>query len=129
MAVRGYTIEDAQRLKEAGVLMVEGKAGEQIGKARKLDAEAAKLYAETEEIYQENAIKELQQKKDGLDLEEKRVALLERQAAAMERLEKSISVIKMKGGAAFVDGTQIDQALRANGQLLGAGSEEIEEEK
>lgn len=127
-ALKGYTLDDIRRLKDAAVSMTEGKAGEQIGKAMKLEAEAAKIHAEAETVKQENAAKELQNQRERLAVSERETDEIERRAAALERLVKAIQILKINGGAIFLDGDQIENELKKLGQLPRVEIEQEEKE-
>ena len=126
-SLKGFTLEDARRLKEIGMLMAEGKAGEQLAKARKVDGEAAKLHAEAESIRQEQALKDLQLQRERLNMKQNQLDILERRAAAMERLVSAVQTLKIKGGEVLVDGEQIENALKRIG--LPPNVEEDEEDE
>lgn len=121
---RGLTADDARRLKEAGVRMVEGKADKEINAARKLDAEAADKYADAEVKRQEAALKALEVQKKTFEQNPGKDELdIERIAAATERLADAISRIRQMGGD--VQLTQLD-ALQGQ---IGSGEEKAKPSK
>ncbi len=137
--IRGYALDDVNRLREAGVSMVEGQAEEKHAQNRKTDAEATKIYMEAEVLRQKAARERLEAEAEkaeleyarleleeqALAIEQERAAALERQAEAFERLRQAVSAIKAKGGDVLFDGERIEGNLRR----LNAPPEETNEDE
>lgn len=114
--IKGYTAQDAKRLKEAAIQIAEGEAAQKVNEARKIEAEAQKIHAEADYKRQKAALKEIEWRKSLREIEECKknadIENTERQAAAIERLANAISVLKQKGGEVGFDKEQIENALK-----------------
>ena len=124
----GYTVDDINRLKEAGIQVVEASAAEKKADAFRKVAEAQKIHAESEGIRIEN---EIRRQLVGLKLEDNSISedrqpknkiqyqmddsILEnnnitkvRQSKAENRVLQAINEIKLNGGQVYFDKHQIE---------------------
>lgn len=106
--VKKYTASDIDRLKEAGVALVEAKTAAKEAEAFEKIAKAAELHASAE-------LKKAQSAATKLDAEGN---LLVKRAEAMERAANAFSKIKQNGGDIAFDSEQLKRFLE-----LGDGEE------
>jgi hypothetical protein len=93
--LKGYTANDIDRLKEAGVRLVEGKAEKEHAEATAKIATAAREHGEAERARAE--AEKLRAEADLLRAKSDADSLLS-QVEAFERVETAISKIKQRGG-------------------------------
>lgn len=141
--LKGYAINDIDRLHEAGIVAVEAKAHATVYENLKKEAEAAKIFAETEEIKQRTAANYqltesknrdvlIKQQEQFVDLQERsaeaerakveaaktHTSELEKQAQAWERVLSAITEIKTQGGDVFFSGRQLESRITQLGDTL-----------
>jgi hypothetical protein len=109
-AIRGYTVEDIDRLKEGGVQQVEGKGRLAIAEAEAKLAEAAKLHAESEKYKAEAYHIRKAADRD----------MLSAQVEAFERFEAAISRIKQQGGEVAFSSEEIKSLIQLTNSHLVA---------
>lgn len=121
-AIRGYTIDDIGRLKEAGVGMVEAETKIKESTALKNLAEAERMYAEVEEKRIENSIKEAELQKlqaearlvnaETSKTEAETVGIKNKiREVALSRLLQAVSQIRQQGGDVMLDRKQLEKLL------------------
>jgi hypothetical protein len=111
-----YTAEDIDRLKEAGVQIVESKAKKQYAEAMEKIAKAAELHAMAE-VRNAEAQKILADadmvKAETLKIaKETEIEYLAKYTESIERVNDAISKIKQKGGLVLFNKKQLDDLLK-----------------
>ena len=133
--IQDGVVDDIGRLKEGGIRKVEGEGRKPHAEAQEREAAAAKLFEEGETAAEEREALRIKNEADRRNLRgdepEPLVESLERQAAAVERLLRTISRIKQVGGAVGMDDAQLIQLVAKMDPALAAaiGSEDLESPK
>lgn len=111
-SIRGQAFDDVNRLKEAGVKIVEAEAAHKMATARKVEAEAHAIYVEAE-IKRERFLQEPVAKKpvevDSVEFNE--TDDTNKEEEAMQRLLAAARAIKSMGGQVMFDSAQISEEL------------------
>lgn len=109
--IKGQTVEDVARLREAGVQLVEGEAATKVNQAKKLEAEARKAHAEADAIEQDTATKRLLLQIELRELNKNNLDDSGQVLNAVERVELSMSRIRQDGGSIAFDSDQLSKLL------------------
>ena len=112
--VRGRTAEDFGRVKEAGIQVAEGEGRMRHAEALRNEAEAAVQFAEAEVKLQEAEAKRIENEAARRALAERspteaEVGRAERIADAVERMERSMSAVRAKGGVVGFDLEELER--------------------
>jgi len=113
--LRGYTGEDINRLKEAGVRRVEADADAKAAEARQKISEAERNFAERERIKQEALLKQAEAAKaiaeaNKTNAEAMKIRM-EAIVNAVEQLSAAASRIRQNGGDVFLDKDQLKRLI------------------
>ncbi len=115
--LKGQTLDDIRRLKEAGIQMVEAKAMGEMANAKHKLAQADKEFALADKIRisnEETINKQFNKTPDDI---------LKAQSTAIDALEKSITNIRSKGGQVLFDSQQIQSILHLSSLSTDAAEE------
>ncbi len=134
--LRGYTAEDINRLKEAGVSRVEAETDAKAAEAALKISEAHKNFAEKEKIAQEALLIKAQAARtiaeaDKIKAEAEKLRV-DTVVDAIDRLSTAASRIRQSGGEIFLDKEQLEKLIRdaaklsPNNKLLEGAIEDID---